>query len=147
MEWRPYHDPGAVRYSSHYLPGKVLVVSAFPLNRIVIAHSIERIYRKPISVEPRFAIDALNTPDLALVVLDITGQQASFDHVFSALKEIRTHRNTLPRILLIADEAPFDGPIHIAMSADAIITKPFATDRVQSTVDRILRSIIPIVTH
>lgn len=138
----PYRDlESDSRSSRPATRGHVLVISAFPVNRIIIAHSIERIYRKPLSVDPSSAVNALTSPDICLVVLDATGGQDELTAIFARLEELR-RSDSPPRILLIARGRPSDadgGGDAIPFPADEVIHKPFTPDMVQSAVDQLLR--------
>jgi DNA-binding response OmpR family regulator len=119
--------------------GQALVISAFPVNRIIIAHSIDRIYRMPLSVDPSAAVSALSNPDICLVVVDATGEPDELAPTFSRLEELRDS-DSPPRILLIATgRRDGDGDAAVTFAADNVIYKPFTPDMVQSAVDQLLR--------
>ena len=137
----PYRHLGSDLCSSRTgARGQALVISAFPVNRIIIAHSIERIYRKPISVDPSAAVKALSGPDICLVVLDATGEPHELVPAFARLEELRDS-DSPPRILLIAPGRRSDGggDATVTYPADDVIHKPFTPDMVQSAVDQLLR--------
>jgi len=135
----PYRHLGSELCSSRTgARGQALVISAFPVNRIIIAHSIERIYRKPLSVDPSAAVKALSSPDICLVVLDATGEPDELAPAFARLEELRDG-DTPPRILLIASAQRSDDDATVTFPADDVIYKPFTPDMVQSAVDQLLR--------
>src|SRR5690554_3153299 len=135
----PYRHLGSDLCSSRTgARGQALVISAFPVNRIIIAHSIERIYRKPISVDPSAAVKALSGPDICLVVLDATGEPHELAPAFARLEELRDS-DSPPRILVIASAQRSDDDATVTFPADDVIYKPFTPDMVQSAVDQLLR--------
>lgn len=120
-----------------YPRGDMLVISSCPINQIVIGHSLAQIYRKPLTLSPAAADMGLCNPDIAVIVMDATGEQSSLEPVFSRLKEIRSRQTDFaPLVLLIEpDTQPHSG----AAIADAVIQKPLTPEKVQVSVDRLLR--------
>lgn len=127
---------------SQYALERVLVISSLPASQIVITHSIERIHRKPMSVGPHLAEIALENPNLALVVVDATGEQNHIDAIFSQLRQLRTFReDALPRVLLIENTPPGGGRDTTTLPVDAVINRPITPDKIQTIVDRLLKGI------
>ena len=129
-------------YFSQTALERVLVIATKPVNRIVITHSIERVHRKPKSVEPLEAEMALGNPNLALVVIDATGDQAHLDAIFSQLTELRNKRDCgMPRVLLIESTSSGAGLDTTALPVDAVINRPITPDKIQTLVDRLLKGV------
>lgn len=117
---------------------RALVVAASPINRIVIAHTLEKIYLKPDAVTPHEALATLRVSQPILAIVDDSG---AGDTLGALLKEL-TGRNMssergLPRIILIGDGAGPDSapPEH---AVDAVISRPFSPDTLQPVVERVV---------
>lgn len=115
--------------------GRVLIVASSPINRIVISHTIERIYLKPTAVAPEAALSALDKSRPMMVIIDGMGE----DEMPSLLAEIARQRRAsqmrLPRVVLIAEPTgrtpPHDETI------DAVVSKPITPDVLQPVVERV----------
>src|SRR5690606_2523050 len=123
----PYRHLGSDLCSSRTgARGQALVISAFPVNRIIIAHSIERINRTPISVDPSAGVNALPHPHSRLVVLDATGEPQERVTAYARLEELR-ERHSRPRNRPNAPErrSDADGDPTVTFAADDVNHKPF----------------------
>ena len=118
----------------------VVVISASPINRIILAQSIEGIYRQTTCVDGWESFDTLNTQELALVVLDLTREHATLGDIVASLIELRNRRNDgFPRILGITKGGQaYDGSVRTAMVLDAMISMPLTQDKIQASVARLL---------
>ncbi|WP_159593494.1 response regulator [Chelativorans xinjiangense] len=120
---------------------RVLIVSDSPINRIVIARTLERIYLKPQAVASSAALKALNDSRPVMVIIDGPAQGIAFGPLLSELAKQRgaSERN-LPRTVLI------DGPAQRSDTPpagliDAVAIKPITPDVLQPVVERLVRDI------
>ncbi|MCT8998760.1 hypothetical protein [Chelativorans intermedius] len=116
----------------------VLVVSASPVNRIVISSTLQRIYLKPRAVGPDAALTALRECRPLMAIVD--GALADV-RLAPFLSELATRRRSsgegLPRTVLIADPSQKDRPARPEI-IDVVAAKPITPDALQPIVERLL---------
>lgn len=119
---------------------RIVVVSASPVNRIILTHSIERMSHKVTCMAGWEALSELDIQRLALAVLDLTETSMPVDQLLAPLLDLRGRRNDgFPRILGVVRDTPFDGTVKAAMSMDAMVSLPLTQDKVQAAVLQLLR--------
>lgn len=120
---------------------RALVVAASPINRIVIAHTLEKIYLKPNAVAPQGALAALRASSPIVAIIDDSG---AGDILEALLNEVagrsKSSERGLPRVVLIG--RPEDIPsVSSRHTIDAVVTRPFTPDTLQPIVERVVAAI------
>ena len=118
---------------------RVLVVAPSPIDRIVIARTIQRIYLKPVSAAPEEALHVLIADPPVLVVVDRAIKDELLNPLMDELsRRRRISEGSLPRILMIetarerAHTPPFAGVV------DMTISKPILQETLQRAVERLI---------
>jgi CheY-like chemotaxis protein len=122
--------------------GRVLVVAASPINRIVISRTIERIYLKPTAVAPDAALNALAVSRPMMVIID---EGTDRDVLQPLLAEIARRRqgaeNRLPGVVLIVEPSRRSEVSSYGEIVDATVAKPITPEVLQPVAERLAREI------
>ncbi|MCT7374029.1 hypothetical protein [Chelativorans salis] len=120
---------------------RVLIVSDSPINRIVIARTLERIYLKPQAVASSAALKTLNDSRPMMVIIDGPAQGVAFDPLLAELAKKRgSSQRNLPRTVLINGPAQ-QSDVPPAELFDAVAIKPITPDVLQPIVERLVKDI------
>ena len=121
--------------------GRILVVAASPINRIVISRMVERVYLKAIAVAPEAALDALATKSPALVIVDGGGNGDLDGLMSSIISQRQAQAKDLPRIVLIIEPSQQESLSYEGV-VDAVVAKPITPEALQPVVERLTRDAI-----
>lgn len=115
---------------------RVLIVSASPINRIVISRTVEAIYLRPVAVAPGEAPRALRESEPMIVIVE---QEASDDTLKPLLSELGLKRQDgrMPRAVLIASSSTHNESPSYEGLFDAVVPKPLTPDTLQPVVERL----------
>lgn len=120
--------------------GITVVISASPINRIILTHSIERLARRAVCIAGWEALSTLDLQRLVLAVVDLTDTCMPPDRLLAPLLDLRNNRDDgFPRVLGVTRDTPFDGPVKAALSIDAMISMPLTQDKIHAAINRLLQ--------
>jgi CheY-like chemotaxis protein len=117
---------------------RVLVVGNSQINRIVVARIVERSALKPVCENPVSAVRILPLMFPGLVILDGGPDNKDCDSVIAGVVALRrvSGRN-LPAVILLSNRNGDPTSLSLGSAVDAVVTKPFTTEQLQPTVDRL----------
>ncbi|KFB11117.1 hypothetical protein [Nitratireductor basaltis] len=119
----------------------VLIVSQSPVNRIVVARSLERSLLKSEAVAPDVALAALERVKPWLVIIDEQGSEPVLDKLLARLAQQRKASETraLPLALLIARDS--NAKEAASQIFNSVLVRPVTPDVLLPVVERLARTV------
>jgi CheY-like chemotaxis protein len=119
---------------------RVLVAGNSQINRIVGSKIVERSGLKPVSETPASAVRVLPLMFPALVILDGGPENKDCDSVIAGVVALRrASGKNLPAVILLSNRTGDPESLSLGGTIDAVVAKPFNTDKLQPVVDRLIR--------
>ncbi len=118
---------------------RAIIVAASPIDRIVIARTIERIYLKPMPIPPESVLETLRRKT-RIVIIDALKQEEVIEPLLAELARQRQAAKGSPRVLMIVEPDQHHLFKTRTDAVDATFVRPITPDRLQRAIERVLNS-------